>query len=255
MLSYERQEKILEYLRQNKTESVTGLSKKLFIGEATIRRDLEKLKGKGYISRIYGGAVLREGLDSEIPLLVREKERMKEKNLIGSLAAGLINEGDIIMMDSSSTTYCMVEHMKSKKQLTVITNGAKTAISLGETLHTKVFCTGGRLREHSLSYTGETAQKFTENFYADKMFFSCRAISYDKGIMDSSEDEAELRKVMLRHANQVILLCDSNKFNKTAFYKICDMDKINIIVTDARPSSELLEIAEKDNIEIIFSGK
>ena len=234
MLNIERLDEILDYLKKYRSASVSNLSKKLHIGEATIRRDLEKLQSNGFVKRTYGGVVLVEGLDSEIPLYVREKDNIDAKNMIGRLAANLIQENSICILDSSSTTYHMIEYLKNRKNLTIITNGAKTAVALGQLKQSKIFSTGGKLREFSLSYIGNTAQSFVENFYVDKLFFSCRALSIEKGILDSSEEEAELRKVMLNHCNQAILLVDDTKFDNTAFYKICDLNIIDVIVTNKK---------------------
>ena len=91
----------------------------------------------------------------------------------------------------------MIPYLKSKSDITIITNGVKTATSLGNTLHTRVYCTGGKLRENSLSLVGQGAKDYIKNFSAQKLFFSCRGITPDNGAMDNSEEEAELRKVMM----------------------------------------------------------
>ena len=122
----ERQQEIIKILKENKSASVAQLAKKLFIGEATIRRDLDKLEKQGLIKRTYGGAVWLEGLDSEIPLYIRENSNKFQKDLLGKAAAQLVNDGDIIIMDSSSTTHSIVKHLSHLKKLTVVTNGAKT---------------------------------------------------------------------------------------------------------------------------------
>ncbi len=245
MFAIERQQGIINLLKSKKSATVTELSRKFFIGEATIRRDLEKLEKKGLLKRTYGGAVLLEGLDSEIPLSVREIEQKSEKDVIGHIAVHLVQDGDIIIMDSSSTVLKMAPHLKGKNKLTVITNGAKTAVELGELLHIKVYCTGGQLRENSLSYTGELARRSVNCFFADTLFFSCRAISMQKGLSDISEEESELRKLMIENCKKAVLLCDSSKFDKVSFSKVCTFDKINYIVTDKKPSSPWIEFLKK----------
>ena len=252
MFTIERQQNIINLLKSKKSVTVTELSRKFFIGEATIRRDLEKLEKKGLLKRTYGGAVLLDGLDSEIPLSVREIEQKDAKDVIGHLAAQLVEDGDIIIMDSSSTVLKMVPHLKGKSKLTVITNGAKTAVDLGELLHAKVFCTGGMLRENSLSYVGELARRCVDSFYADTLFFSCRAISMEKGLSDISEDEAELRRLMIKNCKKVLLLCDSSKFDTVSFSKICDFDRINCIITDKKPSAPWIEYIKDKRAEIYY---
>jgi DeoR/GlpR family transcriptional regulator of sugar metabolism len=252
MFTIERQQGIVNLLKSKKSVSVTELSRKFFIGEATIRRDLERLEKKGLLKRTYGGAVLLDGLDSEIPLSIREIEQKDAKDVIGQIAAQLVEDGDVILMDSSSTVLKMVPHLKGKSKLTVITNGAKTAVDLGEGLHIKVYCTGGMLRENSLSYIGEIARRCIDGFYADILFFSCRAISMEKGLSDISEDESELRRLMIKNCKKVILLCDSSKFDKVSFSKICDFDKISCIITDKKPITRWMDFLKEKSVEVIF---
>jgi len=252
MFTIERQQGIMSMLKAKKSVTVAELSKKFYIGEATIRRDLEKLEKKGLLKRTYGGAVLLEGLDLEIPLSVREEEQKNAKELIGRCAAQLVEDGEILVIDSSSTTLKMVPHLKGKSKLTVVTNGAKTVIELGELLHVKVYCTGGVLRENSLSYIGELARKCIEGFYVDTLFFSCRAISMKKGLSDSIEEEAELRKLMMENCRKSVLLVDHTKFDKESFCKICDFDRIDYIVTDIKPSSEWMEYLHHKGVEVVY---
>ena len=252
MFTIERQQGVLNILKSKQSVTDTELSKHFFIGEATIRRDLEKLERMGLLKRTYGGAVLLEGLDSEIPLIVREVEQKDAKQIIGHAAANLVNDGDIIIMDSSSTVLKMVPCLKGKNNLTVITNGAKTAIELGEIFQIKVYCTGGVLRENSLSYIGEFARNFIQRFNVDTLFFSCRALSMVKGLSDISEEESELRRMMMENCKKVVLLCDNSKFDKISFCKICGFEKIDHVITDKRPSSQWVEYFKEKGVDLDY---
>ena len=252
MFTVERQQEILNLLKSKKSISVTELSRMFFIGEATIRRDLEKLGKKGLLKRTYGGAVLLEGLDIEIPLSVRESEEKVPKDIIGNSAASLVTSGDIIIIDSSSTALRLVPYLSAKNNLTALTNGAKTAIELGELPQIKVYCTGGRLRENSLSFIGETAEIFIENYFADIVFFSCRSISTQYGIFDSNEQESSLRRIMMRNSKKSVLLCDHTKFDKVSFSKICDFTKIDCLITDVKPSDEWTNYLKDLDVKLIY---
>ena len=252
MFTIERQKEIMSLLKDKKSVTVIDLSRKFFIGEATIRRDLDKLERMGLLKKTYGGAVLLEGLDMEIPLSVRESEQKSEKDVIGQIASSLVSDSDIIIMDSSSTTLKIVPHLKGKSSLTVITNGAKTAVELGELLHIKVYSTGGMLRENSLSYIGELSRRSIEGFFADTLFFSCRAISLEKGLTDSNESEAELRKTMIKSCRKAVLLCDNTKFDRISFCRIGEFDDINYIVTDKKPEERWLEFFSDKKVEVIY---
>ncbi len=251
MLTLERQNQILEILKRDKSVSIAKLAKTFFIGEATIRRDLDKLEKQRLIQRTYGGAVLIEGLNTEIPIAVREKEQSAAKDCIGQLAASFVKDGDIIIMDSSTSTHAMIPHLRSKKELTVITNGLSTAADLGNTLHNAVYCTGGKLRENSSSLVGQNASEYLRAFSVQKLFFSCRAIAADNGAMDGSEEEALLRRTMMENAEEVFLLCDSSKIGRRAFYKICDFSRLDYFITDRKPPEDILKVFASVNVQVI----
>lgn len=252
MFAIERRKAIFDVLKKEKSVTVRKLSEQFYIGEATIRRDLEKLKKSGLVNRTYGGAVLIEGLHTEVPLYVRETERREEKNTISKLASKLISNGDIVILDSSSTTLRMVSTLHNLTDLSVITNGARTAVDLAEVRNIKVYSTGGVLRDNSLSYIGEMAKAFLNNFNADILFFSCRALSMDKGITDSNEEEATLRKLMIKSSKTSVLLCDSTKFDHTSFCKIGDIDCVDYIITDTKPSSMWIDYFKEHDIELVY---
>jgi len=248
MLTLERQNGIYEYLKLHKSASVSELSRKFFIGETTIRRDLEKLERENLVKRSYGGAILLESPNAEIPITIREKEQSEAKSIIGKLAANCVSDGDIIIMDSSTTTYSMIPYLTSKANLTIITNGVKAVTAAGQILKSKIYCTGGRLRENSQSLVGPGAADTIKNFSAQKLFFSCRAISDTLVAMDNCENEAELRKIMMSQSDKVYLLCDSSKFSKTAFYRICSLDSVDVLISDKAPTNGIVHEA----LEMVF---
>ena len=251
MEALRRQKDIIGLLKEKKILSVNELSKTLYIGPASIRRDLSKLEKLGHVKRTHGGATLVDGLDSEIPLYVREEKSIKEKEIIAKLALSLINEKDIVILDSSTSTYQITRIIPDNKNITVITNGAKTAIALGGK-NISVYCTGGKLRESSLSYIGDTAKKFLENFNANTLFFSCRSITDDCVLYDSSEYEAELRKGMIKQCEKVVLLCDSSKFGKKSFYRICDFKDIDYLITDKKPEESFIIFLNQCGCSVIY---
>jgi DeoR/GlpR family transcriptional regulator of sugar metabolism len=232
MLSFDRRQELLEQLKERKTVRISEAAEQFHIGEATIRRDLEKLEKRGLARRIYGGAVLVEGLDAEIPMDVREKTEQSQKDVIGRLAAGLVEDSDVLILDSSSSILSMIGHLGSRKDLTIITNGLKAADFAGDLANAKVYCCGGRLRELSKSLVGMNARQFIRSHSAGKLFFSCRAVNQELGVCDSSDEEAELRQDMIASSGQVILLAAASKFNSSAFCRICGFDKIDTVVTD-----------------------
>lgn len=226
-----RQKLILDIIKSDKFIKVSELSKKLYINEATIRRDLTALEKEGLVKRIYGGAVLSNGQDSEIPLMHREVKNAVQKKLIAENAAKEVENGDTIFLDSSSTVSFMIPYLESKSGLKVVTNGAKTTLLLSRLHNAEIISLGGRLRENSLSFSGQSTFQNLSEYFFDKAFFSCHAFSEEFGLMDNNEDEARLRRLLIKRSRKTYFLADTSKEGNTSFFKICDIGDIYKIIT------------------------
>ncbi len=247
-----RQEYILEILRREKAVSVAQLAKRLSINEATIRRDLNRIEKSGLITRTYGGAVLTEGLDSEIPLQIRESENAEPKRCLARLAAECIQDGDSIFLDSSSSTEFIIPLMKRRKNLKIVTNGAKHAVMLSTLTDSVMYCTGGKLREHSLSYAGHAAAQALSAFHFGKAFISCRSLSMEEGLTDSCDEEAALRQIVIRHSQQTYLLADHSKLDQVSFFHIAPASCLYALITDLPPSKSWADFAADNGIRLLY---
>ena len=244
MMLSDRHVRILEELRKNPDISVRELSGLLFVSEPTVRRDFTELQRRGLITKRYGGAVLNEGAaDREIPFILREREKSSVKSLIGHKAAGLVQDGMVVMLDGSTSAYHLVEYLARKKDLIVITSGAKTAVALAEA-NVRVFSTGGQMLVHSFSYVGRQAEDFVRSVNADILFFSCHGVSLDGKMTDPAVEEANLRQVMFGSCREKYLLCDSSKFGKTFLYNMGTVRELNGIISESPLPPELQAIMD-----------
>ena len=130
MLAIERKNEILSILQKEQRVLVAELSTRYHVTEETIRRDLEKLEKEGFVKKTYGGAVLNKNSTIDMPLKIREKTNRKEKQKIAQTVASLIEDGESIMLDSSSTSLMIAQELKKKNKLTVITNSVEVLIEL-----------------------------------------------------------------------------------------------------------------------------
>lgn len=239
MVISQRHRRILEELAKEPDITVKTLAARLFVSEPTIRRDFTELAEKGFITKRYGGAILHQGAaDREIPFFFRAQEKSSVKAQIGSIAANLVQDGMVVMLDGSTSAYHLVPYLARRKDLIVITSGAKTAVSLAEA-NVRTFCTGGQMLIHSFSYVGEQAENFITNVNADILFFSCHGLSSNGLMTDLSIEEANLRKVMFRYAKKKVLLCDSSKFDQTYFYNIGSIRDIDDIISESPLPAEI----------------
>ncbi|MFH2113756.1 MAG: DeoR/GlpR family DNA-binding transcription regulator [Spirochaetota bacterium] len=252
MLAVERRQAIFEGLKEAGSVTVIELSTKFDVSEETIRRDLTKMESSGLLYKTYGGAFINAGMHREVPVGMREHTYVEGKNVIGILAAQLINTGDTVFLDASTTAVHIAENIIDKKNLIVITNALKVVETLAPAQGIKVICTGGTLRPSSLTLVGKAAEEAIGTYFADKAFICCDGLHRVHGVTDANEKEAEVRKQMMKQADSSILIADATKFEKTSFVHIADFSRFNILLTDKEPSSEWKATFQENDLEYRF---
>lgn len=230
MLGSERQREILNYIKKNETVSVRQIVKTFYVSEATARRDLSVLEKNGQIMRVFGGATIAIAPDKQVPLFVRERENEKEKTQLCKFASTFIKDGYTIFIDGSSTVQFMIPFLRQFKDLVVITNGMKIASMLSE-LHIKVFVSGGLLLENSSVLTGQYAEKFIDDFNADLCLISCKGMSYDGKLTDTSFAETQIRKYYIKNSKMKIAIITSNKIGKKYLHTLCNASDLDRVIT------------------------
>ena len=251
MLAIERKNEILAILQKEQRVLVSELSQKYDVTDETIRRDLEKLESEGYVKRTYGGAVLNKNTSMDLPLRIREKNNRREKQIIARLVAQVVEEGDSIMLDASSTSLMIAKELKDMNTLTVVTNAVEVLIELAGHEGVRVISTGGMLRDSSLSLIGTAAQKALSGYNVDKAIISCKGFDMQKGITDSSEVEADMKNAMRSCAKQTILAVDSSKFDHVSFVRFMEPQKGDMVVTDCMKDENWVQFLEEKGVKII----
>ena len=227
----EREATVLEYLRTHKEVSVSELCKALFVSEPTIRRDLARLaKGKKII-RTHGGAYYRSTPGENLPQEFREKENADKKSEIAKKCLELINDGDTVMIDASSTALPLLKLLEGKNSIVVITNSTKAPALLSNT-NIKTFIAGGELATNTHGIVGSYAESFIKEFNADICFLSVTRLSPDGRLTDNSSGENAVRKAMLSRAKKRVLMLDSTKIGEHCISTLCSLDDIDIVVSD-----------------------
>ncbi|OGO82149.1 MAG: DeoR family transcriptional regulator [Clostridiales bacterium GWC2_40_7] len=249
MLSVERKAQIKDIVMEKKSVTVTDLAKKFNVTEETIRRDLKSLEENGVLNRTYGGAYIVDGVINDIKASIRETIFNESKTNIAKISAELINHGDSIFLDSS-TTACFICNEIPNKRLTVITNSLLAVNRLKDNPNISLIAIGGAFNSTRMSFEGKSAILALERYFVDKAFLSCRSLSIEHGITDASEGSAEIRQLMLDHAKEVYLVADNTKFGKTSFVTIGNFDKIKAVIVDQTLSSEWHSFFEKKNIKL-----
>ena len=234
MIAEERRALLIEKLREDGYVQVTEIADELKISSATIRRDLTQLEEEGYCMRTRGGAVRSsQSTTLELPYELKKQKFVVEKDKIAHEAIDLVENGDTLILDAGSTTYALAQLLSNKQRLTVVTNDLQIAISLASSPNIHLICTGGIARPHVFTLQGTEVVDFIKNLKVDKTFLGADAIHEDGSIGNVNIEEVAIKQAMMQAATTVILLADSSKFAIKGFAKVCDLNDVDVLVTDS----------------------
>jgi DeoR/GlpR family transcriptional regulator of sugar metabolism len=238
MLAQQRRTKILELLQEEGSARVSSLSKLFGVSEPTIRQDLERLESYGYISREHGGAYLKTIPEQVRSLTLQHTENMDKKMRIGKTAAGLINDGDCIILDSGTTVTEIAKNLESKKGLKIITNSLNIALLLGAHYEFEVMVTGG---------------DFFEQIYVNKLFLATGGVSIEAGLTYPGFNDLQVKKAMIESASEVYLVADSTKIGRTSFAALGPVELVQCLITDEDIDPQTKQKLENRGIKVIIA--
>ena len=235
MATHDRKELILEILRNHsRFITVDQLSDKLFVSGATIRRDLAELEKSKQIQRTRGGAILLESISTEAPMVLRETRNEMQKQIIASIAREYVKDGMTIFLDSSSTIFTLARNLNHIGNLTVITNNLKIAWLLSANKSVTLHCTGGWLRERSMSFFGTSTVSFINRLNADAAFLSTVGFTIENGTSEASEEEYYVKRAYISNSKKRYLLVDTSKQGKEFMYRTAPLSEYTRIITESR---------------------
>ena len=252
MLALERRNLILEKLQIETRVVVSELSQLYGVSEETIRRDLEKLENDGLAIKSYGGAVIDDNSNMDMPFNIRKNRNVAGKQRIAELAAKLVEDGDHIMLDASTTGVFIAKALKQKSRLTVVTNSLEAIIEMSDVSGWDIISTGGLLKEGYLALLGGAARAGVEKYCVDKLFLSCKGVSMEYGFMDSLEIFAEVKQSMIHASQKVYLAVDHSKFDQDSFCRIDTFASLSGVITDQEPEARWLKLFGSLGVECIY---
>jgi len=250
LTTYERRQSLLDVLRKQPGLRVPELAQTLDVSEGTVRNDLNALEEEGKLKRVHGGAVLNEQDQFQNNSFVRRfKQNPAAKLAIAQEAAVLVNDGDSILLDASSTAYYLARALSDRKKLRVMTNGFEVARELAQNSSNTVILIGGVVNNDSSSVTGLLSEKIIAEMHIEKAFFSCSGFSLERGMTEVHYAEAQLKRKAIESSRQVIALIDSSKFGKEDLTPFARPDQITHLITDERVPVEWIEKLKQAQIE------
>ena len=236
----ERQQDILRLIAQDGRATVADLSKKYSVSEVTIRGDLQILADQGLIMRTHGGAVTVPQ-SADLSLNLRRQQQIAEKERIGAAAAGFVSDGDAVFLDTSSTSLAIVRFLKTRRELTILTNSLAIAQAALDMPGVTVVMTGGVLRRDTVSLIGTDGLSLLSRYNIKTGIFGAHGLTIPEGLTDVSVGEAEVKSSVVTLCRQVIAVIDATKWGRVGPASFARVQDLSVIITDEHAPAGLVE--------------
>lgn len=245
-----RHEEILKILAEVPISTIQDLAQELSVSTETIRKDLKQLADEDKIIQTHGGVVLKRKKTSYYPFDYRLKINTSKKIDIGKKASEIIEFGDTIFLESSTTCWALVqqlcEHKEILNSLTIVTNSFSIALLLEkEDVSCKVLFIGGWIDFSQHATNGIMAVEFLNNFYVNKAFIAGAALSRELNVTGYYEQDILLQRKIMEHTEKKILLIDEKKYPKQGFIQLCKLEEFDYVVTDIAFSKDIFQHMEE----------
>ena len=242
MVKADRKKSIVALLQQHGFSSTQNLAKQMAVSQTTNYRYLTELEDEGLIRKEYGGVTLGQkpvGIDLDYGS--RRLDNVTEKQAIAERAMPLVESGDTIFIDSSTTCVAFAQRLgfADLHDLTIITNSARIVLALRHKLEYHVICTGGDYLARHDTLVGSPAEEFITNLTANKCFISAMGVTA-QACTDADPSDVRIKRLMLARARTKILLADHSKFGRTTTFTVITPPELNLVVTDAGVSASVL---------------
>ncbi|MBB3111038.1 DeoR family fructose operon transcriptional repressor [Paenibacillus phyllosphaerae] len=256
LFAEERRADIVRWINEKKKVLVPELIEHYKVSPATIRGDLRDLEASGLIKRTHGGAIPGDAAKAgfEPDAAAKNVSHLAQKRAIAAAAAELVENGDIIILDTGTTTLELAKLLKDRNNVTAIVNDLEVALCLEQFDGVQVIVIGGTLRKKFHCTVGPFATNLLAELNVDKVFLGTNAFSAQKGCTTPDINQAEIKKMMLRIATQVYILCDSSKIGHNSFVPFAGPQDIDTIITDSHISQRLLEELTDSGLDVRLAG-
>jgi len=248
MFADERKNFIVNFINKNHKVRVNTLCELLKVSPATIRSDLRELEKNDLLKRTHGGAISNSKTAYELELVQKAQENLTEKTAIG-----FVNDRDSISVDTGTTTFEFVKLLGQKNDLTVVTNDLGIATYLENNSNSKIILTGGVIRNGYNCLGGPLAVNSIETINVDKAFIGTSGLCIGKGATTPSLEIIGIKKKLMEIANEVILLCSSDKVGKVSLASFASLDDFDTIITDDGINNEKIDELRLADIDIVIA--
>jgi DeoR/GlpR family transcriptional regulator of sugar metabolism len=227
----------------------------LGVSEATIRRDLERLENGGILERTHGGAMLSQRVQQELQYVQRVKSQAEEKRQIGIAAASMIEDGDIVFINSGTTTTQIIRHIHSRADVTLVTNNIPACFELYDNGF-EILLLGGSYQPTSQSASGRFAIDNLNRIYATKAILAVDGLSVKFGCTVPTNYEAEINQLMIqRNRGPLIVVADHTKWGVVSNFEIASIYQIHTLISDDALDARARETLSAYPLNLIIAGQ
>jgi len=253
-LKVKRIQDIEKYIVENESCTLEQLCSVFEVSPNTIRRDINQLIERGLVKKVYGGVITNNKADTLAGIyLPSQIPYSREKDMIGEKAASLVNDGDIILISSGTTSYYMVRHLKNKKNITIVTNNIFVIIEALSYNNINLIVLGGDIHKTTNSIIGLEAMTSLEKINTHKVFLGTNGLSINTGFTNSSNFEVEIKKAMVEASSKIIILADHTKFDVVSLYTFLDFEDVDVLITDRLPDAQYVDCFAQNDIQLIVA--
>jgi DeoR family glycerol-3-phosphate regulon repressor len=247
-----RHGEILSILGNEGTVSVLELAERLKVSAETVRRDLRPLADRGAVVKMHGAVGLARWV-GEAPFERRMRENAQAKQKIARALAATVRSGDTLMIDTGTTTSYLARALARHERLTVVTNSTDIARTLSGRGGSRVLLTGGAVNGDSGAVLGHDAVAFVRRLRVDHAVISAGAIGVDS-VMDFEPDEAAFARAVLGQGRRRVVISDSAKFGRSALVKVCGLEEVHELFTDAMPEPSIADSLARSGVQVRALG-
>ncbi len=252
LFQQERRDQIVALLGEVGRVSVAELSERFDVTPATIRADLDALAAERLLTRTHGGALALDEERLELSFDFRRRLHVEQKSHIGAAAAGMVEDGEAIILDASTTALAVATQLQGRRELTVLTNGILIALTLIDLPGITVVMPGGFVRRDSASMVGDEGHEFIERFNFQKGFFGAKGLTLEEGLTDVNTAEVSIKRDLVAHARQVVAVVDSSKWGRVGFASFASIDQLDCIITDAGAPSDMTAALREAGVDVVI---
>jgi DeoR/GlpR family transcriptional regulator of sugar metabolism len=251
MSAAERQKRIEDYLKKAEFASLEELAAHVGASVSTVRRDVTALEQSGNVKRTHGGARIVSPPSDEFAFSARDTQQLDEKEAIGAAAAALIQPGQSVIIDAGTTAYHVARHLVDKAQM-VVTNSLPVANLFASASRVEVVVSGGIIYPRLGVLVGPLAVETFAKVHADVAIMSAGGIT-PEGVTNSHALLIDIQRQMIRGAQKIILCLDHSKLGRKSIIQLCELEVVDVLVTDSKASAEQIGELRARGIEVVVA--